>query len=288
MLAESLGSARSGQDSSREVLEKDFGSRKWPGPASSAQVSCHLSCVDPGQKRASRTAKLLNLTKRRTSTPFQRSASSLLRSGLRKLVSLRNKSRRGSSNSDSVQTSIDTSTPYLVCDEESRMDSTVDLMTRHSISEDIFIDGSPDTSTSSILLAKRCDDTLPSLSSMQSAASPDTDMSSDSGLKMLPLVDTREILEQKLVKFAKYGRLVNHANSVDLLVLEEIGQDSAALLLPLCEHQVMQEMYASGLLKRIVDTELLRQALEFFRLWVNLDDLNGATIETSDFTSPIA
>lgn len=80
-------------------------------------------------------------------------------------------------------------------------------------------------------------------------------------------------LEERLVKFVKWANLVEHAKSISPLLLQEIAQDSGALVEEFCDPEVMQQMVTSGLLKQIVDTELLRRLFEFFRLWVNLEAL---------------
>lgn len=78
-------------------------------------------------------------------------------------------------------------------------------------------------------------------------------------------------LEDKLRKFAKYAELLKDAKSISPSVPKEIARDSGTLL-HLCDAEVMQQLHKSGLLKQMVDTELLRRALEFFRLWVDASD----------------
>lgn len=78
-------------------------------------------------------------------------------------------------------------------------------------------------------------------------------------------------LEDKLRKFAKYGDRLKDAKWISPVFLNEIAQDSGTLL-QLGDPEVMEQLYKSGLLKQMVETELIRRALEFFRLWVDARD----------------
>lgn len=65
-------------------------------------------------------------------------------------------------------------------------------------------------------------------------------------------------LKDKLAKFATYGRLTEQTKSIDMFT---VHPERTWVL-----SEVMQQMFESGLLKKMVNTELLRRALEFFRI----------------------
>lgn len=141
--------------------------------------------------------------------------------------------------------------------------------------EEIYADTSLDSSASSPF-GNLHNTSIPILSSIRSSTSSTTTRSSNFDLKFPPLRSQNKLLEAKLAKFAAYGRLLEKTKSIDLFTLQEIGQDSGVLLGRLCDPEVMNQMFESGLLKEMIDTELLRRALEFFRLWVSPEALENA------------
>lgn len=147
-----------------------------------------------------------------------------------------------------------------------------------------------DSSVSSILTRNPFNDSpnpfsSPSLSSSTSPPSSQSAPESSSSPKQSIK------LEDRLVTLARYGQLLEDEKAISSSLLQEIGQDSGVLLQQLCHTEVMQRLFDSGLLKEMIDSELLRRALDFFRLWVNiepLEDLRAKSVQpewSSDETS---
>lgn len=91
----------------------------------------------------------------------------------------------------------------------------------------------------------------------------------DLSRSVLSVSDSGAELEETLTKLAKFGEQLQGAKTISPIMLKEIARDCDGLLMT-CDEVIMEHLVEQGLLKQMVDTELLRKALNFFRIWVNI------------------
>lgn len=85
-----------------------------------------------------------------------------------------------------------------------------------------------------------------------------------------PMMESTAELEETLKLFARYGEGLQNARTINPIMLRQIASASSVLL-RVCDEAMMERLVEQGLLKQMVDTELIRKTFDFFRLWVNLD-----------------